>query len=121
MKHKSIDELKSGGYSEGEIAEMLSIPLVTVYNHLSGVESFTPEVSESDSDTDDLKTELKSAATEAIRQMKSNIKNNKDAVEVSKMADSIAKTFTAFFKEEKGTTVNIMQTNLSMFKDSLKR
>lgn len=120
---KSIDELKTGGYAEVEIAKMLDIPIMDVYAHLSGEKPYLPTVSDTEETTEseDLKGNLLKAAKVAVSQIENNLRGNKDAVEVSKLTDSLAKTFTAFFKEDKGTQINIMQNNLSMFKDSLKR
>ena len=122
MKTKTIDELKTGGYAEFEIAEMLSIPIMDVYSHLAGEKLHVPKIQdEESSDTTKLKDNILEAASDAVSQIRTNLKGNKDAVEVAKLTDSLAKTFTAFFKEDRGTNIIIQQNNLSMFKDSLKR
>ncbi len=120
---KTIDELKTGGYSELEIAEMLDIEVYQVYDHLTNDVPHIPVVVSGDMEqkegTEALKDDIVNAASFAVKKLRSNM-NKADATELSKLTDSIAKLYTALFKEDKGTQITIHQNNLSMFKNSLK-
>lgn len=122
MKVKTIDELKEGGYNESEISNMLDIPLMVVYSHLGGEKEYIPKVIDESElvGTEKLKEDLVNTAQFAVTQLKNGMKNA-DAQELAKLTDSVAKLYTALFKEDKGTQITIQQNNLSMFKGSLKR
>ena len=110
-----IDELRSGGFTDTEIAAMLNLPVTEVRKkkELVGVEG-------DGNDLEVLKTDIYATAKKAVSQIKNDLGGRPDAQELSKLTDSLSKLYTAFFKNEANTTVNIMQNNLSMFKDSLK-
>ncbi len=121
---ETIEGLKSGGYSEMEIADMLDISVMDVYKHLSGEKQHVPKVidevkEEKLEGQEKLKADILSTAEFGIKQMREQMKTS-DAQEIAKLMDSVSKVYTALFKNDTGVQITIQQNNLSMFKHSLK-
>ena len=124
MSIKTIEDLKEGGYSEMEIADMLDISVMDVYKHLSGEKQHIPRVIEDVKEEklvgqEKLKADILSTAEFGIKQMREQMKHS-DAQEIAKLMDSVSKVYTALFKNDTGVQITIQQNNLSMFKHSLK-
>lgn len=108
-----IEELRSGGFTDTEIALMLQVPLSEVTKCIAVVE-------EPENVLINLKSKIHSTAMKAVGQIEKDLGGRPDAQELSKLTDSLSKLHTSFFKEDKNTTVNIMNNSLNMFKNSLK-
>lgn len=109
---EKVEELRSGGFTDVEIAQMLQVPV-------SEITKAVVEVEDGD-DSVNLKSKIMKTAMKAVGQIEKDLGGRPDAQELSKLTDSLSKLHTAFFKTDTNTTVNIMNNSLNMFKNSLK-